>query len=151
MLTESAHMTSPADPPNPAREHSIIRRPISRFRTLVVAAALALPLSATPQNSSSSQVTIAMTISVSPTASRESIREGLRAVAAQMRKQPGAIDDVILENVLRTARPTHVLVMRWRRLADWEAMLANAEFGKATEKYRGVVTLNRTAIFQPLE
>jgi hypothetical protein len=125
-------------------------RPFSTFRILLCAAALALPIFAAAQSSFPGEVTIAMTISASPTASPEDVRRGLQAVVAQMRKQPGAIDDVILENVLRTGPPTHLLIMRWRRLADWEAMLSNAEAWKTTAQYRALFTLNRTAVFQPL-
>jgi heme-degrading monooxygenase HmoA len=97
-----------------------------------------------PQN----EVVIVMTLSVDPTASPEKIRDRAREVTAQLRKQPGALDDTVLKNA---AKAEYLLVMRWRQRQDWEAMLGNSELWKSLEQPVRTFKLERSAIFKEIK
>jgi quinol monooxygenase YgiN len=118
---------------------------------LILAGALVVPDLAKPQNASTQSVTIAMSITAASNASREDVQRALQSLTATVRKQPGLIDQIVLQNVVRSHQPSHVYVTRWRTLAAWEAMLTNAEFRKIADQYQRLVTLEKTAVYMPLE
>jgi heme-degrading monooxygenase HmoA len=107
---------------------------------------LAITVSATAQAPSpQNEVVIVMALSVDPTASPEKIRDRAREVTAQLRKQPGALDDAVLKNA---AKAEYLLVMRWRQRQDWEAMLGNTGLWKSLEQPERIFKLQRSAIFE---
>jgi hypothetical protein len=106
---------------------------------------------AAAQAPSPTELTIVMAVSVAPEAAPDKVREALRAIPAQLRAQPGAIDDLVLENTLSTARPRYLLVMRWQRQKDWENMLANRPLWESLNSHRSLFTLERATIFTQLE
>src|SRR5262245_28700383 len=76
---------------------------------------------------SSPEVIVVMTASADPKASQEELRAAALRITAELRKLSGAIDDQILQSQAGGSAPKYLLVMRWRQLKDWEAMLANTE------------------------
>jgi hypothetical protein len=99
----------------------------------------------------SPEVVIVMSLSVEQTASQETIRDRARELTAELRKQPGALDDMVLQNAARGSSAEYILLMRWRRREDWEAMLANTELWQTLNKSAHPFKLERTAMFRQLQ
>jgi hypothetical protein len=97
------------------------------------------------------EVIVVLALSVDPQATPEQIQERARTFTAQLRKQPGAVNDVILKSTLPNARPQYLLVMRWRQRGDWDAMLANPDLWGSLEKSARPFKLERAAHFTQLE
>ncbi len=89
--------------------------------------ALMLPNAALAQAQPADSVTIVIPLN-SVGASREASVKAMQAVQAVVRKQAGLIDEVLLENKNPANKPSHVHVMRWRALKNFEGMAANTEF-----------------------
>jgi hypothetical protein len=115
---------------------------------LVLAAIVALGQSSerAPQ-----EVVVVMALSVDTQATPEQIKARARDFTAQLRKQPGALADVILKSTLPGAQPQYLLVMRWRQREDWEAMLAHPDRWSAVEKRAWPFRLEHAAHFTQLE
>ena len=90
-------------------------------------AALALPQAAMAQPKPAEGVTIVIPLNAIG-ASRETSVKAMQAIVAVVRKQPGLIEEVLMENKIPANKPSHVHVMRWREQKNWEAVFANPEF-----------------------
>lgn len=85
-------------------------------------------------------------------ASREASVKGMKAVAAVMRKQPGLIDDVLMENKNPENKPTHMHVMHWREQKNWEAVFSNPEFQKVIKDNAAVlIVADGAGIYTPVK
>ena len=85
-------------------------------------------------------------------ASREASVKAMQAVQAVVRKMPGLIDEVLMENKNPASKPSHVHVMRWREQKYWEGVFANPEFQKvfqANSAYLAVV--DSAGIYTPVK
>lgn len=71
-----------------------------------------------------------MQFTIKPGASREELLKRMTAVRDFGRKQPGNIDNAIMENRNSAASPTYVGVSRWNSFKSWEAMWSNDAFKK---------------------
>jgi quinol monooxygenase YgiN len=125
-------------------------RRLSLLGGLIAIGVMSFSEFAVPQDSTAKQVTIAMSITPAPNVRREDVGRALQDLVAVVRKQPGCLDQVVLQSVVPSHRPSHVYISRWRTLADWEAMLANAEVRKVTNQYQPLFRLDRTAVYKPL-
>ena len=85
-------------------------------------------------------------------ASREASITGMKAVAAVVRKQPGLINDVLMENKNPANKPSHMHVMQWREQKNWEAVFANPDFQKVIKDNAAVLTVAEGAgIYTPVK
>jgi quinol monooxygenase YgiN len=85
-------------------------------------------------------------------ASREASVKAMQAVQAVVRKLPGLIDEVLMENKNPANKPSHVHVMRWREQKNWEAVFTNPEFQKvfqASSAFLAVV--DSAGIYTPVK
>ena len=85
-------------------------------------------------------------------ASREASVKGMKAVAAVVRKQPGLIDDMLMENKNPANKPSHMHVMHWREQKNWEAVFSNLEFQKVIKDNAAVLSVaDGASIYTPLK
>lgn len=68
-----------------------------------------------------------------------------------IRKMPGLVDDVVLENKNPAIKPTHVHVMRWKDQKSWEGMFSNMEFQKTIKDNAGYFVVDAAGIFTPMK
>ena len=102
------------------------------FAAAALCSALALPQAASAQATPADGMTIVIQLNaIGP--SREASVNSMKAVAAVVRKQPGLIDEVLMESKNPATKPSHVHVMRWREQKYWEAVFANPEFQKVLQ------------------
>lgn len=73
--------------------------------------------------------------------SREASLKAMQTIVKLVRKQPGLLDEQLLENKNPANRPSHVHVTRWRELKDWETVFSNQEFLKALQAHSAQVTV----------
>lgn len=104
------------------------------FTTL---AALALSLSAlaptahaAPALDDTTTVVTVMQFSVRNPASRSPLKERMLVIRDYLRKQPGYIENALMENRNPGSKPEFVGVSRWRSFKDWEALWLKPEFQK---------------------
>ncbi len=97
------------------------------FAAATLCSALALPHTVLAQARPTEGVTIVIPLS-GVGASREASVKAMQAVQTVVRKQPGLIDEVLMESKNPATKPSHVHVMRWRDQKDWEAVFVNPEF-----------------------
>lgn len=74
-------------------------------------------------------------------ASREASLKAMQSIASLVRKQPGLLDDQLLENNNPANHPSHMHVTRWREPKNWEAVFSNQEFLKALQAHSAQVTV----------
>lgn len=85
-------------------------------------------------------------------ASREASVKGMKDVAAVVRKQPGLIDDMLMENKNPANKPSHMHVMHWREQKNWEAVFSNPEFQKVIKDNAAVLSVaDGASIYTPLK
>lgn len=108
-----------------------MRRNFTLF-ALSLAAAAALPASALAQPKPVKGITIVIPINALGT-SREASVKAMKSVVEIIRKQPGLMDEVLMESKNPDSKPSHVHVLHWRTQKDWEAVFANPEFQKAIQ------------------
>lgn len=128
-----------------------MKRPLPSFLGFLLPGIAALAVAGEASQPASTEVVIVMALSVDPSASPQLIRDRANAITSQLRKQPGALDDTVLKSALRGSRAEYLLVMRWHRLEDWEAMLANASLWQSLNQTARPLKLERTAVFTQLE
>jgi quinol monooxygenase YgiN len=79
------------------------------------------------------------------------VYKAMQNMAAAVRKMPGLVDDVVLENKNPGIKPTHVHVMRWKDQKSWEAMFSNADFQKAIKDNASYFVVDAAGIFTPMK
>jgi heme-degrading monooxygenase HmoA len=79
------------------------------------------------------------------------VAKAMQNMVNAIRKMPGLVDDVVLENKNPAIKPTHVHVMRWKDQKSWEAMFSNAEFQKAIKDNASYFTVDAAGIFTPMK
>ncbi len=111
----------------------------------IAALAIALPLSAaaaTPALDDPSTVVTVMQFSAKNAAAKPELMTRMAAVRDYIRKQPGHIDNALMENRNGDAQPSFVGVSRWKSFKDWEVMWTKPEFQKMVASISEVGTLN---------
>ena len=85
-------------------------------------------------------------------ASREASVKAMKAIAAVVEKQPGLIDGVLMEHKNPANKPSHVHVLRWKDMKNWEAVHANAEFQKVLQANNAIVQVQDGAgVYTPVK
>ena len=103
------------------------------------AAVLALALSvssvvafaqAAPALDDPNTVVTVMQFSARSAATRTQLLERMSAIRDYIRKQPGYIENALMENRNTSSKPDFVGVSRWKSFKDWEALWLKPEFQK---------------------
>lgn len=90
--------------------------------------ALAGPTQAAPVLDDSNLMFTAMQFTAKDGASRAELKKRLLAMRDYQRRQPGFVDNALLENFHPEAKPQFVGVARWKNAKDWEALWLSKEF-----------------------
>ena len=61
---------------------------------------------------------------------RTQLQERMAAIRDYIRKQPGYIENALMENRNPGGKPEFVGVSRWKSFKDWEALWLKPEFQK---------------------
>ena len=96
-------------------------------------------------------VTIVIPLVAAAGKSRDDVLKAMRNIVAVIRKQPGLIDEVLLENKNPANKPSHVHVTRWREQKNWESVFANAEFQQALNANVAFFTVDGAGIYIPVK
>ena len=96
-------------------------------------------------------VTIVIPLAAAAGKGRDEVVKAMQNIVAVIRKQPGLIDEVLMENKNPANKPTHVHVTRWRELKHWETVFASAEFQKAMASNSGFFTVDAAGIYTPVK
>jgi quinol monooxygenase YgiN len=121
------------------------------FATAALCSALLLPQAALAQAKPTEGVTIVIPLN-GIGASREASLKAMKAVQAVVRKQPGLIEEVLMENKNPTNKPSHVHVMRWREQKNWEAVFTDPEFQKVFQANSGfIAVVDSAGIYTPVK
>jgi heme-degrading monooxygenase HmoA len=75
-------------------------------------------------------VVTVMQFSARSAASRAQLQERMGAIRDYIRKQPGYIENALMENRNPGSKPEFVGVSRWKSFKDWESMWLKPEFQK---------------------
>lgn len=75
-------------------------------------------------------VVTVMQFSARNAAARAPLQERMGAIRDCLRKQPGYIENALMENRNAGAKPEFVGVSRWKSFKDWEALWLKPEFQK---------------------
>ena len=96
-------------------------------------------------------LTIVIPLAAAAGKSRTDVLKAMQNVVAVIRKQPGLIDEVLLENKNPANKPSHVHVTRWREQKNWEAVFTNAEFQQAFNANLAFFTVDGAGIYTPVK
>jgi heme-degrading monooxygenase HmoA len=96
-------------------------------------------------------VTIVQPFDAAPGKNPAEVYKAMQNMANAVRKMPGLVDDVVLENKNPAIKPTHVHVMRWKDQKSWEAMFSNPEFQKALKDNASYFAVDAAGIFTPMK
>lgn len=107
--------------------------------TFLLAAA---PAQAAPALDDPSTVVTVMQFSARDAASKAELQKRMADMRDYIRKQPGYIENVLMENRNSDAKPHYVGVSRWTSFKDWEAMWLKPEFQKLVRAIGEVGDIN---------
>jgi len=129
------------------------RRNLLVRSTLAPTAAIGMVAGAQPQSKPAAPegVTIVIPLAAATGKSRDEVVKAMQNIVAVSRKQPGLIDEVLMENKNPANKPTHVHVTRWREMKNWEMEFANADFQKAVAANPGFFTVDGAGIYTPVK
>ena len=96
-------------------------------------------------------VTIVIPLAAAAGKSRDEVVKAMQNIVAVIRKQPGLIDEVLMENKNPANKPTHVHVTRWREQKNWEAVFTNAEFQQAINANVAFFAVDAAGIYTPVK
>ena len=121
--------------------------------TMALAAAIGLVSGAQAQSQplAPEGVTIVIPLAAAAGKNRDEVVKAMQNIVAVIRKQPGLLDEVLMENKNPANKPTHVHVMRWRELKNWEMVFINAEFQKAMASNSAFFTVDSAGIYTPVK
>jgi len=129
------------------------RRNLFVRSTMALTAAIGMVASAQAQNKPAvpEGVTIVIPLAAAAGKSRDEVVKAMQNIVAVIRKQPGLIDEVLMENKNPANKPTHVHVTRWREMKNWEMVFANADFQKAMAANAGFFAVDGASIYTPVK
>lgn len=110
-----------------------------------------LGLAATDGRAEAKEVTIAIILQVAEGKDPVEAVEAMKEVGVFISKQPGLIDGVLLQSSFPGNSPSHVHIMRWRELRDWEAISGSDDFQKLLDEKSAFFDLKPAEVFMPVE
>ena len=115
---------------------------------LVIAAVIVLSLTrfsyaanATALDDPNTVLTV-MQFTLKSGASRDELQKRMMTIRDFIRKQPGLIDNALMENRNHNAAPTFVGVSRWKSFKSWEALWNSNEFKSIVSQVSEVGEMN---------
>lgn len=97
-------------------------------------------------------VIVALPFSAEKGASEKDVNSSIEQLMKTIRSQPGLLEDKLLVNTNHADRKSFVHVMKWNRLADWEAMFASPGFLEALKNSGSSIHYDDAAgVFEPLQ
>ena len=123
------------------------KTPTMKLHAAVLALALAAssaaaPAQGVPALDDPNTVVTVMQFSVRNAATRSQLQERMGAIRDYIRKQPGYIENALMENRSPGNKPDFVGVSRWKSFKDWEALWLKPEFQKLVAAAGEVGDLN---------
>ena len=100
------------------------------FALAVSVSSIAPFAQAAPALDDPSTVVTVMQFSARNAATRAQLQERMGAIRDYIRKQPGFVDNALMENRNTGNKPDFVGVSRWKSFKDWEALWLKPEFQK---------------------
>lgn len=97
------------------------------------------------------EVTIAIILQVAEGKDQAEAVAAMKEIVAFIGKQPGLIDGVLLQSSFPGNTPSHVNIMRWRDLEDWEALSGSDDFQKLLGEKAAFFNLRPAEVFTPVE
>jgi heme-degrading monooxygenase HmoA len=119
-----------------------------RIRHVVTGLSLALSLfagvaqAAVPALDDPNTVVTVMQFTAKDAASRPELQKRMAAMRDFLRKQPGYIENVLMENRNTDAKPDYVGVSRWKSFKDWEKLWLMPEVQKLVASINEVGQIN---------
>ena len=111
-------------------EQSLPRIGLLKGRLALAVSAATAGAQGAPALDDPSTVVTVMQFSARNAAARAPLQQRMGAIRDYIRKQPGYIENAIMENRNPGAKPDFVGVSRWKSFKDWEAMWLKPEFQK---------------------
>ena len=94
---------------------------------------------------------VVMLFTVTPGTPTATAVAGMKDVIAFVRKQPGLIEEVLLASSFPGNKPSHIQLMRWRSLGDWEALHESPEFLSLLQSKGALFEWRPAEVFVPVE
>lgn len=94
---------------------------------------------------------VVMLLTVTPGTPTTSAVAGMKEILAFVKRQPGLIEEVLLASSFRGNRPSHIHLMRWRSLSDWEALHNSPEFLSLLQSKGALFEWRPAEVFVPVE
>lgn len=95
-------------------------------------------------------VTVVIPLTVAEGTNRAAAIVAMQRVAAFVRRQPGLIDEQLLESSLPSGQPALMHLMRWREQANWEAMSGSDAFQKVLSESGPLFSVDLAGIYKPV-
>lgn len=130
---------------------NLSRKMFCNALALVMASSVASTALAQAQPAALEGVTIVIPLAAADGKSRADVVKAMRNMVAVIRKQPGLIDEVLMENKNPANKPTHVHVTRWRDQKNWEAVFTNPEFQQAMSANAAFFNVDGAGIYTPVK
>ena len=96
-------------------------------------------------------LTIVIPLAAASGKSRDDVVKAMQTNVAVIRKQPGLIDEALMENKNPAKKPTPIHVTRWREMKNWEMVFANADFQKVIAANAGFFAVDGAGIYTPVK
>ena len=114
----------------PRSEHTLmkIRHLLLCFTTIWVFTPFAQ--GATPALDDPNTVVTVMQFSAKDVSSKAELKKRMTLMRDFLRKQPGYIENALMENRNGDAKPNYVGVSRWKSFKDWESLWNKEDFQK---------------------
>ena len=100
------------------------------FAVALSISSILAPAQAAPALDDPNTVVTVMQFSARSAATRAQLQERMGAIRDYIRKQPGYIENALMENRNAGSKPEFVGVSRWKSFKDWEALWLKPEFQK---------------------
>jgi heme-degrading monooxygenase HmoA len=119
----------------------------SLFVAFVCVSGSLIPSSfASAQNPVSAEaVTVVIQLSPVAGAKADAALAAMNEMRAFIKKQPGFLSSEFVQNINPANSPSHVHVVRWASLKNWEAVFASPEFAKLNASGTKLYTVNASA------
>jgi hypothetical protein len=104
-----------------------------------------------PAASPSNGTVVVTLLTVTPGTPTATAVAAMKEVVAFVRKQPGLIDESLLASSFPDHSPSHIDLMRWRSLSDWEALFKSQEFLSLLESKGALFKVSPAEVFVPIK
>jgi heme-degrading monooxygenase HmoA len=117
-----------------------IRRALLTIATL--AALGSTPAMAVPALDDPNTVVTVMQFTARDPANKAELAKRMGAIRDYLRKQPGYIENALMENRNPDSKPQYVGVSRWKSYKDWENLWLKEDFQKMVRSVGEIAELN---------